>query len=239
MRSLISAKCWERRSKDVEGEGNSGHSGNRGIWGSDLTTKPGKNPRSLPRKGQQKYSAGPSWLQICGRGLYLKKTKQKNFSFLFFFFLFFSRTADLTLALRKSEWMRIETTEGSRAPLLLLVAANSDRRRDSHLVTKNWAVFGSVVMSALLCLIAGFVSLYVLVYYCVFRSARCSSSVKLKGKTAIVTGNTPHCPLISSTVNTVTNSRKLRNLTIVQSGPSLLLVWVKVSSDTWKIAKSF
>lgn len=230
MRSLISAKCWERRSKDVEGEGNSGHSGNRGIWGSDLTTKPRKNPRSLPRKGQQKYSAGPSRLQTCGRGLYLKK---------YFSFLFFSRTADLTLALSKSEWMRIETTEGSREPLLLLVAANSDRRRDSHLVTKNWAVFGSVVMSALLCLIAGFVSFYVLVYYCVFRSARCSSSVKLKGKTAIVTGNTPHCPLISSTVNTVTNSRKLRNLTIVQSGPSLLLVWVKVSSDTWKIAKSF
>ncbi|XP_003459273.1 dehydrogenase/reductase SDR family member 13 [Oreochromis niloticus] len=44
-------------------------------------------------------------------------------------------------------------------------------------------------MSALLCLIAGFVSFYVLVYYCVFRSARCSSSMKLKGKTAIVTGS--------------------------------------------------
>ncbi|XP_051253984.1 dehydrogenase/reductase SDR family member 13 isoform X2 [Dicentrarchus labrax] len=44
-------------------------------------------------------------------------------------------------------------------------------------------------MSALLCLIAGVVSCYVIVYYCVIRGASCSSSVKLKGRTAIVTGS--------------------------------------------------
>ncbi|XP_035478516.1 dehydrogenase/reductase SDR family member 13-like isoform X1 [Scophthalmus maximus] len=43
-------------------------------------------------------------------------------------------------------------------------------------------------MSALLYLAAGLVFSYVIVYYGVFRGARCSSSVKLKGKTAIVTG---------------------------------------------------
>lgn len=43
-------------------------------------------------------------------------------------------------------------------------------------------------MSALLCLVAGALFSYVLVYYSVFRGARCSSSVKLNGKTAIVTG---------------------------------------------------
>lgn len=47
-------------------------------------------------------------------------------------------------------------------------------------------------MSALLYFIAGAVSVYVIVYYGVFRGARCSSSVKLKGKTAIVTGNETH-----------------------------------------------
>nr|XP_046245142.1 dehydrogenase/reductase SDR family member 13-like [Scatophagus argus] len=44
-------------------------------------------------------------------------------------------------------------------------------------------------MSALLYLVAGAVSSYVLIYYGVFRGARCASSVKLKGKTAIVTGS--------------------------------------------------
>ncbi|XP_069022627.1 dehydrogenase/reductase SDR family member 13-like isoform X1 [Embiotoca jacksoni] len=44
-------------------------------------------------------------------------------------------------------------------------------------------------MSALLYFIAGSVSLYVLVYYGVFRGARCSSSVQLEGKTAVVTGS--------------------------------------------------
>ncbi|XP_036943197.1 dehydrogenase/reductase SDR family member 13a.3 [Acanthopagrus latus] len=44
-------------------------------------------------------------------------------------------------------------------------------------------------MSALLALVAGAVSLYVIVYYGVFGGPRCSSAVKLKGKTAIVTGS--------------------------------------------------
>ncbi|XP_039638205.1 dehydrogenase/reductase SDR family member 13-like isoform X3 [Perca fluviatilis] len=44
-------------------------------------------------------------------------------------------------------------------------------------------------MSALLCLVAGALCFYVIVYYGVFRGARCSSSVKLNGKTAIVTGS--------------------------------------------------
>ncbi|XP_068440566.1 dehydrogenase/reductase SDR family member 13-like [Clinocottus analis] len=44
-------------------------------------------------------------------------------------------------------------------------------------------------MSAMLCLVAGALFSYVLVYYSVFRGARCSSSVKLNGKTAIVTGS--------------------------------------------------
>uniref|UniRef100_A0A8C3FZC8 Dehydrogenase/reductase 13 n=1 Tax=Cyclopterus lumpus TaxID=8103 RepID=A0A8C3FZC8_CYCLU len=44
-------------------------------------------------------------------------------------------------------------------------------------------------MSALLCLVAAALFSYVLVYYSVFRGARCSSSVKLNGKTAIVTGS--------------------------------------------------
>ncbi|XP_029372982.1 dehydrogenase/reductase SDR family member 13b.1 [Echeneis naucrates] len=44
-------------------------------------------------------------------------------------------------------------------------------------------------MSAFLCLVAGAVCLYVVVYYGVFRGARCPvSPVKLAGKTAIVTG---------------------------------------------------
>lgn len=43
-------------------------------------------------------------------------------------------------------------------------------------------------MSVLLSLVAGAVSFYVIVYYGVFGGSRCSSSVKLKGKTAIVTG---------------------------------------------------
>ncbi|XP_039987345.1 dehydrogenase/reductase SDR family member 13-like isoform X2 [Xiphias gladius] len=43
-------------------------------------------------------------------------------------------------------------------------------------------------MSVLLYLAAGAVSFYVIVYYGVFKGAGCSSSVKLKGKTAIVTG---------------------------------------------------
>lgn len=45
------------------------------------------------------------------------------------------------------------------------------------------------VMSELLHLVAGTVLFYVVVYYGVFRGARCSSSVKLHGKTAIVTGS--------------------------------------------------
>ncbi|KAM3615983.1 uncharacterized protein V6R79_010539 [Siganus canaliculatus] len=44
-------------------------------------------------------------------------------------------------------------------------------------------------MSELLLLIAGAVCLYTIVYYVVFRGASCSSSVQLKGKTAIVTGS--------------------------------------------------
>ncbi|XP_054463598.1 dehydrogenase/reductase SDR family member 13a.3 [Anoplopoma fimbria] len=44
-------------------------------------------------------------------------------------------------------------------------------------------------MSAMLCLVAGALFCYVIVYYSVFRGARCSSSVKLNGKTAIVTGS--------------------------------------------------
>ncbi|XP_072249253.1 dehydrogenase/reductase SDR family member 13-like isoform X2 [Leuresthes tenuis] len=44
-------------------------------------------------------------------------------------------------------------------------------------------------MSCFLYLIAGAVWIYVLVYYAVFKGARCSNSVKLKGKTVIVTGS--------------------------------------------------
>uniref|UniRef100_A0A3Q3I9T4 Dehydrogenase/reductase (SDR family) member 13a, duplicate 3 n=1 Tax=Monopterus albus TaxID=43700 RepID=A0A3Q3I9T4_MONAL len=44
-------------------------------------------------------------------------------------------------------------------------------------------------MSALLFLTAAVVSFYIIVYYTVFSGTRCSSSVKLKGKTVIVTGS--------------------------------------------------
>ncbi|CAJ1065942.1 dehydrogenase/reductase SDR family member 13-like [Xyrichtys novacula] len=44
-------------------------------------------------------------------------------------------------------------------------------------------------MSFELYLFAGAVFLYVIIYYSVFKGARCSSSVKLQGKTAIVTGS--------------------------------------------------
>ncbi|XP_042269690.1 dehydrogenase/reductase SDR family member 13-like [Thunnus albacares] len=44
-------------------------------------------------------------------------------------------------------------------------------------------------MSVLLCFAAGAVAFYVIVYYGVFRGARCSSTMKLAGKTAIVTGS--------------------------------------------------
>ncbi|XP_029922358.1 dehydrogenase/reductase SDR family member 13-like [Myripristis murdjan] len=44
-------------------------------------------------------------------------------------------------------------------------------------------------MSVLLSLVAGAIVLYVIVYYNVFRGGRCRSCVKLKGKTAIVTGS--------------------------------------------------
>ncbi|KAG7222460.1 hypothetical protein INR49_016229 [Caranx melampygus] len=44
-------------------------------------------------------------------------------------------------------------------------------------------------MSVLLCLVAGTVCFYVIVYYGLFRGARCSSPVTLEGKTAIVTGS--------------------------------------------------
>ncbi|XP_070761440.1 dehydrogenase/reductase SDR family member 13-like [Enoplosus armatus] len=44
-------------------------------------------------------------------------------------------------------------------------------------------------MSALLCLVAGAVSFYVMLYYGVFRGVSCSSAVTLRGKTAIVTGS--------------------------------------------------
>lgn len=54
-------------------------------------------------------------------------------------------------------------------------------------------------MSALLYLVAGAVSVYVIVYYSLFRGARCSSAVKLKGKTAIVTGNEPHLSVLAKT----------------------------------------
>lgn len=45
-------------------------------------------------------------------------------------------------------------------------------------------------MSVLLCLVAGAVFTYVVVYYGVFRAARCTWSGTLSGKTVIVTGNT-------------------------------------------------
>ncbi|XP_004075984.2 dehydrogenase/reductase SDR family member 13 isoform X1 [Oryzias latipes] len=41
----------------------------------------------------------------------------------------------------------------------------------------------------LLCVVAGAVSFYLLIYYGVFRVQRCTSSVRLKGKTVIVTGS--------------------------------------------------
>ncbi|XP_008277074.1 dehydrogenase/reductase SDR family member 13 [Stegastes partitus] len=44
-------------------------------------------------------------------------------------------------------------------------------------------------MSVLLCLVAGAVSFYVIVYYGVFRGAKCLGSVKLTGKTVVVTGS--------------------------------------------------
>ncbi|XP_074536261.1 dehydrogenase/reductase SDR family member 13-like [Halichoeres trimaculatus] len=44
-------------------------------------------------------------------------------------------------------------------------------------------------MSMLLCLVSGAVFFYVIVYYGVFRGARFTSSLKLKGKTVIVTGS--------------------------------------------------
>ncbi|KAI4815151.1 hypothetical protein KUCAC02_005313 [Chaenocephalus aceratus] len=44
-------------------------------------------------------------------------------------------------------------------------------------------------MSVLLCLAAGAVCLYLILYYNVFKGARYCSSVKLRGKTAIVTGS--------------------------------------------------
>lgn len=47
-------------------------------------------------------------------------------------------------------------------------------------------------MSALLSVITAAVAFYVILYYGVFRGARCSSSAKLKGKTVIVTGNESH-----------------------------------------------
>lgn len=54
-------------------------------------------------------------------------------------------------------------------------------------------------MSVLVYLVAGAVSVYVIVYYSVFRAARCSSAVKLKGKTAIVTGNELHLSAVAKT----------------------------------------
>lgn len=47
-------------------------------------------------------------------------------------------------------------------------------------------------MSALLCLVAGTVFSYVVVYYVWLRAARCTWSGTLSGKTAIVTGNKSH-----------------------------------------------
>ncbi|XP_053177599.1 dehydrogenase/reductase SDR family member 13-like [Scomber japonicus] len=44
-------------------------------------------------------------------------------------------------------------------------------------------------MSVLLCFSAAAVAFYVIVYYGVFRGARCSNSMRLAGKTAIVTGS--------------------------------------------------
>ncbi|XP_071778251.1 dehydrogenase/reductase SDR family member 13-like [Centroberyx gerrardi] len=44
-------------------------------------------------------------------------------------------------------------------------------------------------MSVLLSFAAGVIAFYIIVYYNVFRGGRCTSSVKLKGKTAIVTGS--------------------------------------------------
>lgn len=70
-------------------------------------------------------------------------------------------------------------------------------------------------MSVFLYLVVGAVSVYVIVYYGVFRGARCSSSVKLNGKTAIVTGNKTHLSapakmLASCTLNV--NSRSVSSL---------------------------
>lgn len=47
-------------------------------------------------------------------------------------------------------------------------------------------------MLSLLSVTAAAVLLYVVVYYGVFRAARCSTAARLKGKTAIVTGNDAH-----------------------------------------------
>lgn len=43
-------------------------------------------------------------------------------------------------------------------------------------------------MSVVLAIITAAVTAYVLIYYNVFRGARCRSTVILKGKTAVVTG---------------------------------------------------
>ncbi len=48
------------------------------------------------------------------------------------------------------------------------------------------------VMSAFLYFVAAAVSSYVIVYYGVFRGASFPGSARLKGRTAIVTGNKPH-----------------------------------------------
>ncbi|KAF3847261.1 hypothetical protein F7725_020289 [Dissostichus mawsoni] len=53
----------------------------------------------------------------------------------------------------------------------------------------EWRHIQGKAMSVLLCLAAGALCLYLILYYSVFKGARYCSSVKLRGKTAIVTGS--------------------------------------------------
>lgn len=61
-------------------------------------------------------------------------------------------------------------------------------RSNSYFPACSAASFAAA-MSALVCLVAAAVFVYVVVYYGVFRGSKCCSSVRLDGKTAIVTGN--------------------------------------------------
>lgn len=52
-------------------------------------------------------------------------------------------------------------------------------------------------MSVVLATITAAVTAYVLIYYAVFRGARCRNTARLDGKTAVVTGELQHCKLTS------------------------------------------